>query len=83
MRENATVTSCLWGHPHKLKFTRRQGALWRSASATEKTERDGGIEMNKITCICLGVRDVEQAIAFYRDKLGFSMDCCGFKRGTK
>ena len=27
--------------------------------------------MNKITCICLGVRDMKRAIKFYRDGLGF------------
>lgn len=31
--------------------------------------------MNKITCICLGVRDMAMAIAFYCDKLGFKTDC--------
>lgn len=31
--------------------------------------------MNKITCICLGVRIMERSIAFYRDKLGFRTDC--------
>lgn len=31
--------------------------------------------MNKITCICLGVRSMERAIAFYRDGLGFHTDC--------
>lgn len=31
--------------------------------------------MNKITCICLGVRDMEKAIKFYRDGLGFKTDC--------
>ena len=31
--------------------------------------------MNKITCICLGVRSMERAITFYRDKLGFQTDC--------
>ena len=31
--------------------------------------------MNKITCICLGVRSMEHAIIFYRDKLGFKTDC--------
>lgn len=30
--------------------------------------------MNKITCICLGVRSMEQSIKFYRDKLGFQTD---------
>lgn len=27
--------------------------------------------MNKITCICLGVRNMEKAVHFYRDDLGF------------
>ena len=31
--------------------------------------------MNKITCICLGVRSMERAIRFYRDGLGFRTDC--------
>lgn len=31
--------------------------------------------MNKITCICLGVRRMEKAIHFYRDGLGFQTDC--------
>ena len=31
--------------------------------------------MNKITCICLGVRSMEKAIRFYRDGLGFKTDC--------
>lgn len=31
--------------------------------------------MNKITCICLGVRDMEKAIKFYRDGLGYKTDC--------
>ena len=31
--------------------------------------------MNKITCICLGVRSMEKAIHFYRDQLGFCTDC--------
>ena len=31
--------------------------------------------MNKITCICLGVRSMKRAIAFYRDGLGFYTDC--------
>lgn len=30
--------------------------------------------MNKITCICLGVRNMEQSVKFYRDKLGFETD---------
>ena len=30
--------------------------------------------MNKITCICLGVRSMERAIKFYRDGLGFKTD---------
>ncbi|WP_102399966.1 VOC family protein [Haloimpatiens massiliensis] len=30
--------------------------------------------MNKITCICLGVRSMEKAIKFYRDDLGFETD---------
>lgn len=30
--------------------------------------------MNKITCICLGVRSMDQSIKFYRDKLGFQTD---------
>ena len=30
--------------------------------------------MNKITCICLGVRDMEKAVKFYRDKLGFQTE---------
>lgn len=31
--------------------------------------------MNKITCICLGVRDMERSMKFYRDGLGFKTDC--------
>lgn len=31
--------------------------------------------MNKITCICLGVRDMERSIRFYRDGLGYQTDC--------
>ena len=31
--------------------------------------------MNKITCICLGVRDMARSVAFYRDRLGFKTDC--------
>jgi len=30
--------------------------------------------MNKITCICLGVRCMEKSIKFYRDELGFQTD---------
>lgn len=33
--------------------------------------------MNKITCICLGVRDMERSIKFYRDGLGYKTDCKG------
>lgn len=33
--------------------------------------------MNKITCICLGVRSMEKSIKFYRDKLGFQTDETG------
>lgn len=28
--------------------------------------------MNKITCICLGVKDMERSIKFYRDGLGYN-----------
>ena len=31
--------------------------------------------MNKVTCICLGVRDMARAVRFYRDGLGFSTAC--------
>lgn len=31
--------------------------------------------MNKITCICLGVENMEKAIKFYRDGLGYKTDC--------
>ena len=31
--------------------------------------------MNKITCICLGVKSMERAIRFYRDGLGFQTNC--------
>lgn len=30
--------------------------------------------MNKITCICLGVRNMEESIKFYRDRLGFQTE---------
>lgn len=30
--------------------------------------------MNKITCICLGVRSMEKSIKFYRDELGFDTE---------
>ena len=33
--------------------------------------------MNKITCVCLGVRSMEKAIKFYRDGLGYKTDCKG------
>ncbi|MDO5089181.1 MAG: VOC family protein [Leptotrichiaceae bacterium] len=29
----------------------------------------------KITCICLGVRNMEKSVKFYRDGLGFETDC--------
>ena len=31
--------------------------------------------MNKITCICLGVKNMEKAIKFYRDALGYKTNC--------
>lgn len=31
--------------------------------------------MNKITCICLGVKNMEKAIKFYRDGLGYKTHC--------
>lgn len=31
--------------------------------------------MNKITCVCLGVRDMAKALHFYRDGLGYKTDC--------
>ncbi|MBD5093806.1 MAG: VOC family protein [Subdoligranulum sp.] len=31
--------------------------------------------MNKVSCICLGVRSMERAIRFYRDGLGYQTDC--------
>ena len=31
--------------------------------------------MNKITCICLGVRSMQMALKFYRDGLGYETDC--------
>lgn len=34
-----------------------------------------GVVMNKITCICLGVKDMERSIKFYRDGLGYKTDC--------
>ena len=33
------------------------------------------MNMNKYTCICLGVRDMRRSVAFYRDGLGFRTDC--------
>ena len=35
----------------------------------------GGVEMNRISIICLGVRSMEKAIRFYRDGLGYKTDC--------
>ena len=32
-------------------------------------------KMNKITCICLGVRNMQRALKFYRDGLRFKTDC--------
>ncbi|PVZ09829.1 VOC family protein [Porphyromonas loveana] len=34
-------------------------------------------EMNKITCICLGVRNMRLALKFYRDELGFKTNETG------
>ena len=31
--------------------------------------------MNKIACICLGVKNMEKALKFYRDGLGYKTDC--------
>ncbi|AMD94453.1 VOC family protein [Leptotrichia sp. oral taxon 847] len=31
--------------------------------------------MNKITCICLGVKNMKKALKFYRDGLGYKTDC--------
>nr|WP_295150593.1 VOC family protein [uncultured Campylobacter sp.] len=31
--------------------------------------------MNKITCVCLGVRSMQRALKFYRDGLGYETDC--------
>ena len=31
--------------------------------------------MNKITCICLGVRSMQRALKFYHEGLGFQTDC--------
>lgn len=31
--------------------------------------------MNKITCICLGVRSMQRALKFYREGLGFQTNC--------
>ncbi|NWO19001.1 VOC family protein [Leptotrichia sp. oral taxon 223] len=31
--------------------------------------------MNKITCICLGVKNMEKALKFYRDGLGYKTEC--------
>ena len=34
--------------------------------------------MNKITCICLGVSDMEKSIKFYRDGLGYKTESNGY-----
>lgn len=39
--------------------------------------------MNKITCICLGVKSMEKAIKFYRDGLGYKTDCKENKEEVK
>ena len=31
--------------------------------------------MNKITCICLGVRDMAKSLRFYSDGIGYKTDC--------
>ena len=31
--------------------------------------------MNKITCVCLGVRSMQRALKFYRDGLSYETDC--------
>lgn len=31
--------------------------------------------MNKIICICLGVKNMEKLIKFYRDGLGYKINC--------
>jgi catechol 2,3-dioxygenase-like lactoylglutathione lyase family enzyme len=38
--------------------------------------------MNKITCICLGVRSMEKSIQFYRDRLGFQTEEKGNNPGV-
>lgn len=34
--------------------------------------------MNRVSIVCLGVRDMERAIRFYRDGLGFRTDTTGY-----
>ncbi len=31
--------------------------------------------MNKMTCLCLGIEDMEKSIKFHRDGLGYNTDC--------
>ena len=31
--------------------------------------------MNKMTCLCLGIEDMEKSIKFHRDGLGYKTDC--------
>ncbi|MBW3082652.1 VOC family protein [Bifidobacterium phasiani] len=38
--------------------------------------------MNKITCICLGVRDMRRSVRFYRDGLGFRATCADDEPGV-
>lgn len=42
---------------------------------TYNINNKGGENMNKITCVCLGVKDMSRAIQFYRDGLGYKTDC--------
>ncbi len=50
-----------------LKYHLRSSYIWRKLQEV--------FTMNKITCICLGVRSMEKAIKFYRDGLGYKTDC--------